>query len=86
MNAKKISATMVGGLWVVMVESPPGDPVTMRDIGHFQRALTLKLRVYYMEQRKLALAAVKAAEQAKLATDAKATEVAKLSQAQTLTA
>ena len=67
---KRITATQVNGVWVVVVESPSGDPITRREINLFQRALTLKLRVYYVEQRRLSLVRV-AAEEARQAAEAK---------------
>ena len=53
---KQIKATLVEGQWFVELLSEPGKPITQREIQQFERSLKLKLRSYYLLERRASVA------------------------------
>jgi hypothetical protein len=75
--SREIHATMVEGQWLIQIKSDLGHPITPREFARFERALTLKTRLYYINERKVSVEAARKRE-VKAQSDAKTAEAVKV--------
>ena len=74
MVVKGVRATWDGSRWTVVFESPPGDPITPRQLLLLDRAIMVQQRIYYGGLRRASLKETRAkitASAEKSAQDAK---------------